>query len=328
MPSNDNTFLINQLVAGCTAAIFQTTISYPFEYIKTGIQLQRNGSFNVTPELKTYFSGCSALNVGAVLKTTLRFGTFDKACDLLRDPNMPKDVFLSGPRLLVAGMLTGIMESVSIIPFENLKTTMIENGIRKSVLADIKDVSDAVNIKGKLNIAKTFHKPNAQLTNKQLMFQHYEKYPSTNIFSTVKEIYLTRGFRGFLQGSMPTMLRQVSNSAVRFTTYTTLKQIYSSHRTFDEKAAFAIGAVSSCAVVAMTQPIDVVKTRMQSKFAPNYYKNSINCVYRIFVEEGISTLWKGWMPRLFKVGLSGGISFGVYEYVNNLMNTVQKRELF
>lgn len=58
------------------------------------------------------------------------------------------------------------------------------------------------------------------------------------------------------------------------------------------------------AVVALTQPIDMFKTRMQSKHACFTYKNSLNCAYRIFIEEGFSKLWKGWAARLLKVSLS------------------------
>ena len=127
---------------------------------------------------------------------------------------------------------------------------------------------------------------------------------------------------------MPTVFRQVSNSTVRFTAYTTLKQLISPTQPLNEVYAFGIGLFSSCAVVALTQPIDVVKTRMQSKTAHYFYKNSLNCAYRVFVEEGMVSLWKGWLPRLFKVGLSGGISFGVYQYVENLSHTLKKEKYF
>lgn len=297
--------------------MFQTTVSYPFEFLKTGLQLHRSlpgvAPFNVMYPLKVYFAGCSALNVGALFKTFTRFTTFEQASQFMRDPSLPSTTPISGPRLLAAGTITGFMESLWIIPFENIKTTMIENSLaHHNKTADVKEAEVSKS-------RPTFHKTAVPLSAREKAFLQYEKNPSQHFFPTIKEIYLTRGLRGFFQGAMPTIFRQVGNSAVRFTTYTTLKQLIAPNKALNEYYAFGLGVVSSCAVVALTQPIDVVKTRMQSKYSWKTYKNSINCAYRIFVEEGFTKLWKGWTPRLFKVGLSGGVSFGIYQYVENLI---------
>lgn len=247
---------------------------------------------------------------------------------MMRDQSLPSDAPLTGPRLLMAGTITGFMESLWIIPFENIKVTMIENGTKASEKSQKKekDVSNRATSKEPIQEKRpTFHASKAKplLTSQEAEFLKYERIPALHFFPTIKEIYLTRGIQGFLKGGVPTIFRQMSNTAVRFTVYTSLKQAISPSKQLNEYYAFAIGLVSSCAVVAVTQPIDVVKTRMQSKYAWMSYKNSLNCAYRIFVEEGVSKFWKGWIPRLFKVGLSGGISFGVYQYVENLVNLMR-----
>ncbi|GAV49736.1 hypothetical protein ZYGR_0P03820 [Zygosaccharomyces rouxii] len=278
--------------------------------------------------VKTYFTGSSALNIAAIIKTTTRFTTFEKACQMLRDPSLPAGTPLSGPRLLMAGTITGFMESLWIIPFENIKVTMIENGIKDSEKSQKKpEVTDKTTKKPLQENRPTFHASTSngkpQLTPQEAAFLKYEKAPPLHFFPTIKEIYLTRGIQGFFKGSFPMIFRQMGNTAVRFTVYTSLKQTISPNKPLKEHYAFAIGFVSSCAVVGITQPIDVVKTRMQSKYAWMTYKNSLNCAYRIFVEEGVGKFWKGWIPRLFKVGLSGGMSFGVYQYVENLVTLMR-----
>ncbi|QLG74606.1 hypothetical protein HG535_0G04890 [Zygotorulaspora mrakii] len=319
--------LMSQIAAGSAAAIFQTSATYPFEFLKTGMQLRRAlpaaPVFNMMHPIKLYFAGCSALNVGAVVKTSSRFVTFEKACRLMRDPSLPSNAALSGPRLLAAGTITGFMESMWIIPFENIKVTMIENAL--TVSSRLSGEPEAQKVANKANTRATFHNPKPKLSQAELTFMHYEKHPSVHFFPALKEIYSTRGLRGFFQGAMPTIFRQIGNSTVRFTTYTTLKNFISPSKPLNEFYAFGFGFLSSCSVVALTQPIDVVKTRMQSKYAWKSYKNSINCAYRIFVEEGFTHLWKGWVPRLFKVGLSGGISFGVYQYVENLITVMEHK---
>lgn len=276
-------------------------------------------------QIKFYFSGCAALNVGTLLKTATRFTTFEKACVLMKDPESPNKA-IGGPRLLMAGIITGFMESLLVIPFENIKTTMIENALILSERATKELEAKSKNTgKPTSDVRPTFHKiSNRSLHPREKLYLHYEKYPSSHFLASVKEIYVTRGVRGFVQGTTPTIIRQMSNSAVRFTTYTSLKQLIAPTKPLNEYYAFALGVVSSAAVVAVTQPIDVIKTRMQSKYAWKTYKSSLNCAYRIFVEEGFFSFWKGWAPRLMKVGLSGGVSFGVYQYVENLMTLIQQ----
>lgn len=317
----------NNMIAGAAASVFQTTMLHPFEFLKTGQQLHRSlpnaGSFSMFYQVKTYFAGCLAVNTGMVLKTMVRFTTFEKACELLKDrenPNMP----ITGMRLIGAGSITGFMESMVIIPFENIKTRMIENNIRVSEQsADLKASGNVTKNDSGTKFRPKFHNGKQELNPRYERFLYYEKRPSTSVFTVIKEMYQTRGVHAFVQGTFPTIFRQIGNSTVRFTTYTTLKQLVSPTKPLNEYYAFALGFISSCAVVGFTQPFDVIKTRMQSKYSWKFYKNSLNCAYRCFVEEGLHSLWKGWLPRLFKVGLSGGVSFGVYQYVDNMMLQIQ-----
>ena len=48
---------------------------------------------------------------------------------------------------------------------------------------------------------------------------------------------------------------------------------------------------------------------MQSIEARALYKNSLDCVVKIFKEEGVLTFWSGAVPRLGRLILSGGIVF-------------------
>ncbi|AEY97937.1 FAFR253Wp [Eremothecium gossypii FDAG1] len=312
----------SSVIAGAAAAVFQTTMSHPFEFLKTGQQLHRAlpgaAAFNMLHPFKYYFSGCAALNVGTLLKTGTRFATFEQACVWLRDPEHA-DQPIAGPRLLLAGAITGFLESLWVVPFESIKTTAVENALELSRRVQGEPETRAAAVSKGPAPKATFHAVRPVQTAHERWLLHYERQPSSHFAGTVLEIYRTRGVRGFLQGAMPTIFRQLGNSVVRFTTYAWIVQSLSPHKALDEYQAFAAGALSSAAVVALTQPIDVIKTRMQSKTAWFTYKSSLNCAYRIFVEEGFRYMWKGWVPRLFKVSLSGGISFGVYQYVENLV---------
>lgn len=132
-----------------------------------------------------------------------------------------------------------------------------------------------------------------------------------------KIIAQEKGIRGFFQGFVPTTARQAANSAVRFSSYTTLRQMAQAYVAPGEKlgaiSTFLIGGTAGVITVYTTMPLDTVKTRMQSIEARSLYKNSLDCAARIFKEEGLLTFWAGAVPRLGRLVLSGGIVFTMYE---------------
>lgn len=133
-----------------------------------------------------------------------------------------------------------------------------------------------------------------------------------------------RGIRGFFQGFVPTTARQAANSATRFSAYNFLKQMAESYTAPGEKlgalGTFAIGGLAGLITVYVTQPLDTIKTRMQSIEARHTYGNSFKCGMLIFKQEGVLTFWSGALPRLARLVMSGGIVFTMYEKSMDLMN--------
>lgn len=324
------------IIAGVAASVAQTTLTYPFEFAKTVSQLNRRvpdakgkvPSPQLPHHFKSYFSGCGALNAGNALKSGSRFLVFNAASKFMATDNGKT----SAPRLVIAGAMTGFVESLWIIPFENIKTTMIES----TLILDAREKAaetkmDPAKLAKPEGSKKLFHKSiSSELANHPMVIakRKWDKTPASNFHQAVQEIYQTRGLRGFLQGTVPTLVRQCSNSAVRFGTYTWLRSLFSRGGEMNHYLTFAVGVTSSVMVVAVTQPIDVVKTRMQSRETYYLYRNSFNCAYRIFVQEGVRAFWAGWVPRLLKVGTSGGVAFTVYQHVENQITRALKEKPF
>ena len=135
-----------------------------------------------------------------------------------------------------------------------------------------------------------------------------------------------KGIRGFFQGFVPTTARQAANSAVRFSTYTWIKQFAESYVAPGEKlgmiSTFGIGSLAGIVTVYTTMPLDTVKTRMQSLEARQLYKNSFACAVTIYKTEGVLTFWSGALPRLGRLSMSGGIVFAMYEKTMQLLDTM------
>jgi len=137
------------------------------------------------------------------------------------------------------------------------------------------------------------------------------------------EIIKSEGILGIYRGLFPVMMRQGANSAVRFTTYSSLKAFVQGNarpgQQLPSSITFAVGAVAGLVTTYVTMPLDVIKTRMQSLDARKKYRNSFHCAYKTYTEDGLLRFWAGTTPRLMRLVLSGGITFSVYENVISLI---------
>lgn len=88
---------------------------------------------------------------------------------------------------------------------------------------------------------------------------------------------------------------------------------------------FALSGISNMCGGAVTNPIDVIKIRMQLEnelgskhsskniFKDRYYKGFIRGGIRIFSEEGLRGLYKGLLPSMMREGSYSTIRLGAYE---------------
>lgn len=104
------------------------------------------------------------------------------------------------------------------------------------------------------------------------------------------------------------MMRQGANSAVRFSTYSSLKAFVQGNarpgQQLPSSITFAIGAIAGFITTYATQPLDVIKTRMQSLEARKQYKNSFHCAYITYRDDGLLRFWAGTTPRLMRLIVS------------------------
>jgi len=206
-----------------------------------------------------------------IVGNSIKAGVRFVAFDTYRQLLQDEAGHVSGPRTVIAGFGAGVTESLlAVTPFESIKTQIIDD--RKSAKPRMRGLLHASGI-----------------------------------------IFREKGVRGFFQGFVPTTARQAANSAVRFGSYSSIKHFAQGYVNPGEKlgtlSTFAIGGTAGIITVYATQPLDVVKTRMQSIDARGEYKNSFQCVAKIFKNEGIWTFWSGAVPRLGRLILSGGIVF-------------------
>ncbi|OAL42968.1 mitochondrial carrier [Pyrenochaeta sp. DS3sAY3a] len=136
---------------------------------------------------------------------------------------------------------------------------------------------------------------------------------STHAIRTILE---TEGILSFFRGVWPVTLKQSSNAMVRFTSYGYLST--NLQPTLGAWTSAMSGAMAGVITVYCTMPFDNVKTQMQSLEGKQLYSGSLDCARQLVRNGGLQRLWKGTVPRLVRLSVSGAISFTVYEEVVRL----------
>ncbi|EGD94531.1 mitochondrial tricarboxylate transporter [Trichophyton tonsurans CBS 112818] len=266
---------LRSIIAGSTAGAVEISITYPAEFAKTRTQLNRRLADGKKLPWPPFGRAWYAGCTTLIIGNSIKAGVRFVAFDAFKSLLQDENGKISGPKTVIAGFGAGFTESLlAVTPFESIKTQLIDD--RKSAKPRMRG------------------------------FLHGSAV-----------IFRERGIRGFFQGFIPTTARQAANSATRFGSYTTIKQFAQGYIAPGEKlgtlSTFAIGGMAGLITVYVTQPLDTVKTRMQSLEARSSYKNSFDCVAKILKNEGVFTFWSGAVPRLARLVLSGGIVFTMYE---------------
>ncbi|KAL4948009.1 mitochondrial carrier domain-containing protein [Aspergillus filifer] len=275
---------LRSIIAGSTAGAIEIAITYPAEFAKTRSQLNRRLPDSKKLPWPPFGAQWYAGCTTLIIGNSLKAGIRFVAFDTFKSMLQDENGKISGPRTVIAGFGAGFTESLlAVTPFESIKTQLIDD--RKS---------------GNPRMRGFIHGSGL--------------------------IFRERGIRGFFQGFVPTTARQAANSATRFSSYTMLKQMAEGYVAPGEKlgtaSTFALGGMAGLITVYVTQPLDTVKTRMQSLEASKNYKNSFVCAARIFKDEGLLTFWSGAVPRLARLIMSGGIVFTMYEKSMDLLDSV------
>ncbi|KAL3428937.1 mitochondrial carrier domain-containing protein [Aspergillus tetrazonus] len=275
---------LRSILAGSTAGAIEIAITYPAEFAKTRSQLNRRLPDSKKLPWPPFGKQWYAGCTTLVIGNSLKAGIRFVAFDTFKSMLQDQDGKISGPRTVIAGFGAGFTESLlAVTPFESIKTQLIDD--RKSANPRMR-----------------------------------------GFFHGSGVIFRERGIRGFFQGFVPTTARQAANSATRFSSYTMLKQMAEGYVAPGEKlgtaSTFALGGMAGLITVYVTQPLDTVKTRMQSLEASKNYKNSFVCAARIFKDEGILTFWSGAVPRLARLIMSGGIVFTMYEKSMDILDSI------
>ncbi|KZZ86947.1 solute carrier family 25 member 38 [Ascosphaera apis ARSEF 7405] len=159
-------------------------------------------------------------------------------------------------------------------------------------------------------------------------------YSYGGLFSAGKDIMRTEGFRGLFAGFGATAVRDAPYAGLYVVFYEQLKRTLA---TFDNIGLWSVngdiagtkrsvpinfisGGLAAGLATAITNPFDVVKTRLQ--LMPSKYCNMIHAFNIMLREDGLRSFFDGLGLRIGRKALSSALAWTVYE---ELMLAVQRR---
>eukprot|EP01017_Pseudomicrothorax_dubius_P033490 TRINITY_DN4490_c0_g3_i1.p2 TRINITY_DN4490_c0_g3~~TRINITY_DN4490_c0_g3_i1.p2 ORF type:complete len:298 (-),score=84.58 TRINITY_DN4490_c0_g3_i1:1064-1957(-) len=142
-----------------------------------------------------------------------------------------------------------------------------------------------------------------------------------SIVGEIRTIYETAGFWGFYRGTLPTVTRAIILNAVKLSTYDHIKHTLINLGFAKEGLGLQFVASFSAGLLMTitTAPVDLVKTRLMSQ--PNdakVYNGMIDCALKSVRNEGVLSLYKGFLAQWMRFGPFTIIQLMVWEKLRSL----------
>ncbi|TYH72687.1 hypothetical protein ES332_D05G272100v1 [Gossypium tomentosum] len=235
-------------------------------------------------------------------------GLNHKKCNLLKEENRlldsvllkeenPFDFFRVFCESIIAGATAGVFVEAALYPIDTVKTRLQTAGALGGAASSLVRVPTEV-VKQRMQTGQFASAPAA-----------------------VRLIVAKEGFRGLYAGYGSFLLRDLPFDAIQFCIYEQLRIGYklAAQRDLNDPENAIIGAVAGAITGTVTNPLDVIKTRLMVQGSSKQYKGILDCVRTIMREEGTHAFLKGIGPRVLWIGIGGSIFFGVLEKTKQML---------
>ncbi|CAD6198198.1 unnamed protein product [Caenorhabditis auriculariae] len=137
----------------------------------------------------------------------------------------------------------------------------------------------------------------------------------------VRKITRAEGPRGLYQGLTPNLIGASLSWGLYFQWYHFIKKNIIDGLTGNEQIDnFFSGFLSGSAIMCITNPIWVAKTRLCLQYetsATKNYKGTVDCLRKILAEEGVRGLYRGFVPGIFGT-THGALQFATYNWLKDV----------
>lgn len=291
--------LIN-LTAGALAGIFEHTVTFPLDSLKTRMQNTSNGSImprGLRAEVKSISSteglgrlwrGVWSVVIGAGPAHAIYFASYEQSKQTLlnwQQENLSKYPQLDNPQtksflLGCSGATATILSDAVMTPFDVIKQRLQLN-------------------------------------------QHRD------LISCVRSIIRTEGFKAFYLSYPTTLLLNVPFHSIQFPCYELVQDTINPKREYSPLKHCLAGAVAGGVAAAATTPIDTLKTLLQTRgllesTEASKIRGSVSAAKFIIAKRGYRGLWAGMTPRILAHMPATAACWTIYEYFKMFLSKFQE----
>ena len=307
------------VIAGCIAGAIEAIATWPTEYIKTKLQLQKQSQDKLINN-RTELAVSTSYEYEAKSPTSFVLMAVQSVDDMLDDP----------PPLLLpyTDMISGMIYTVKTLGFfalyYGLTPTLLGSipkaGLRFGLFSWFSNMLRDDD--GILSIEMCFVAGCAAgVVEALLVVAPVETIKTKCIqldmpfWEGLKEIVQLEGIGGVYTGWLATVVKQSSNHGLRFVWYSEYKRMVTHDGQYALTPTMALfgGMTAGTFAALANQPADVIKTRMQGVRAE--YTSTWDCIRKTFASEGVAGFYTGIVPRLSRVIPGQGILFLSYEMI-------------
>lgn len=151
------------------------------------------------------------------------------------------------------------------------------------------------------------------------------------VLRAVRAVHLEEGLRGFWRGNLAATGLWVSYSALQFAAYRALARASASVLGRDVcdahgPALSAVhGALAGVAATALTYPLDLFRTVLASQGVPRPFPTSRALAAHMWATRGARGFFSGLPSTLLQIAPYMGLSFGLYAWLNALVDARRRR---
>lgn len=275
-----NSPLSANLMAGAAAGIMEHTVMYPVDAVKTRMQVVGSN---------TFYSG--------ITNAITRISATEGALTLWR--GMTSVIIGAGPA-----------HAVYFAVYEAVKNAL--GGNRDSnhhpIVAALAGASATTSSDALMNPFDVIKQ------RMQLLGSKYRSFASCAL-----DIYRREGFSAFYLSYPTTLVMNVPFTAVNFTVYETMSKILNPQKMHDPLGHCIAGGIAGGTAAAVTTPIDVIKTLLQTRGINSYDSKvkEINSFYQgaVYIHRtaGVKGFLRGLRPRVVANMPSTAICWTSYE---------------
>lgn len=145
-------------------------------------------------------------------------------------------------------------------------------------------------------------------------------YGYQGIGGALKEIYRTEGIRGMTCGLVPTLFRDAPFSGLYLMFYTQAKLMVPEemwNTPYASPIHFTCGVSAGILASVVTQPADVLKTKMQ--LYPTKFNGLWSVVVYVHGKYGLQGYFKGMVPRMLRRTLMAAMAWTLYEQISTAL---------